>query len=308
MKKLNTIEFVAKAKVIHGDRYDYSKTVYVHSQTKVVIVCPIHGEFEQTPADHLRGRGCLKCGQASCGIKQKKDAETAFVKKCKEKHGDKYLYEKVGYIDSHAKIKVTCPKHGDFITTPNRILNGSGCPKCKSEKLHSLYSKSTERFISDAISVHGDMFDYGKTIYVNNKQKVKVICRKHGEFEISALSHLQGCGCPKCGSTGESKIAHCLEKHGIEYKREYYIKDTTNTNGQKRFFVDFYIPSSNTAIEYNGAQHYKSIKFLGGDARLEKQKERDVKLAKVCEDKKINLCVIPYSEYANIEKILTSIL
>lgn len=63
MKKLNTIEFVAKAKVIHGDRYDYSKTVYVHSQTKVVIVCPIHGEFEQTPADHLRGRGCHGCSQ-----------------------------------------------------------------------------------------------------------------------------------------------------------------------------------------------------------------------------------------------------
>jgi hypothetical protein len=57
---MNTKDFIEKAKKIHGDKYDYSKVEYVDSQTKVCIICPIHGEFFVTPHNHLRGRICQK--------------------------------------------------------------------------------------------------------------------------------------------------------------------------------------------------------------------------------------------------------
>lgn len=56
-----TEEWINKVKLIHNDRYDYSKTQYINSYTNVCIICPIHGEFFQTPHAHLAGCGCPKC-------------------------------------------------------------------------------------------------------------------------------------------------------------------------------------------------------------------------------------------------------
>ena len=63
MKKLTTEEFIKRVREIHGDKYDYSKVKYVNNRTKICIICPIHGEFWQTPSQHLRGRGCIECGK-----------------------------------------------------------------------------------------------------------------------------------------------------------------------------------------------------------------------------------------------------
>ena len=61
-KKSTTGEFISKSKLIHGDKYDYSKVEYVNNHSKVCIICPGHGEFWQTPANHLKNRGCPICG------------------------------------------------------------------------------------------------------------------------------------------------------------------------------------------------------------------------------------------------------
>lgn len=60
-KKLSQDEFIAKARAIHGDKYDYSKVVYTNSATKVCIICPVHGEFWQKPSLHLQHKGCRRC-------------------------------------------------------------------------------------------------------------------------------------------------------------------------------------------------------------------------------------------------------
>ena len=204
----NTEVFVRKARLVHGNKYDYSKVNYVNSATKVCIICPIHGEFLQAPAEHLRGKGCVKCGQALCGKKQRQKANETFVERCKEIHGDKYTYDKVDYVDSHTKIIVTCKEHGDFPTVPNRMLNGSGCPKCKSEKAHETLSKGTSRFIEEAKRVHGDLYDYSLCKYYNTHTKVTIICREHGAVEVEAGAHLHGCGCPFCNEPlGEKRIS-----------------------------------------------------------------------------------------------------
>lgn len=140
-----------------------------------------------------------------CGEKQKQKAREKFVERCKEIHGDKYTYEKVNYVDSHTKIIVTCKEHGFFETNPNRMLNGSGCPKCKSEKAHIQYSKSTSRFIEEARLVHGELYDYNLCEYYNSNTKVTIICSEHGAFKIGASEHLHGCGCPICSEHLEER-------------------------------------------------------------------------------------------------------
>lgn len=296
----NTVKFIEKAKQVHGDKYDYSKVEYINSQTKVCIICPIHGEFWQIPADHLRGRACLKCGQISCGEKQKQASKEKFVERCKEIHGNKYNYDKVVYVDALTDIIVTCHTHGDFVTNPNRMLNGHGCPKCHFDTLHSLYSKGRDKFIKDAKEIHGDMFDYSLVDYKNNKTKVKIICNEHGVFETTPEAHLNGCGCPKCEEPlGERKISDYLEEHNIEFQKQYRI----NYKG-RHYRADFYIPSKNLIIEYNGKQHYYQVKYFGGIKKLTTQKERDANLRKHCKANNIKLFEITYLQYPIIRQLL----
>src|SRR4051812_41756005 len=126
MKTIISEKFIEKAKIIHNDKYDYSKTNYTNSKTKIKIICPVHGEFEQTPTDHLRGRNCFKCG---VGIRSKNRTKTTkeFVEKAKTIHGDKYNYHLTAYKNANQKIKITCLIHGEFEQTPNNHLSGKGC-------------------------------------------------------------------------------------------------------------------------------------------------------------------------------------
>lgn len=116
--------FIEKAKEIHGNKYDYSKVEYVNNSTKVCITCPEHGEFWQTPSNHLKGNGCPKCH-----IRSRMDTNT-FIRKAQFVHGYKYDYSKT-FCDGVKKyVEITCPKHGVFRQKANRHLKGHGCPTC----------------------------------------------------------------------------------------------------------------------------------------------------------------------------------
>lgn len=124
--------FIKEAKKIHGEKYNYSKVEYKTIFTKVCIICPKHGEFWQTPANHIWDKnGCDKCGGTA------KLTTKEFVKKAKDIHGNKYDYSKVEYINSKTKVCIVCPKHGEFFQRPNDHLSGYGCPKCKSSHLET---------------------------------------------------------------------------------------------------------------------------------------------------------------------------
>lgn len=123
---MNTEEFIQKAIEKHGNKYDYSKTNYILSRQKVIIICPIHGEFLQTPNDHLNVCGCPECGK----ISKKKYTLDIFKKKAQEIHGNKYDYSKVNYTGMNNKVCIICPEHGEFFQTPNNHINNKkGCKK-----------------------------------------------------------------------------------------------------------------------------------------------------------------------------------
>ena len=248
--------FIQKARKIHGNKYDYSKVEYINANTEVCIVCPKHGEFWQTPASHLNGRGCNLCSKPVFNTK-------SFIEKSQEKHGSKYQYYKSEYINSHAKLIVTCPIHGDFLITPNNHLRGNGCPKCSKEYVDTLQKerakKASFEFENKARKVHGDKYDYSKVEYTNNHTKVCIICPEHGEFWQTPQHHLRGEGCLKCNESNlEREVRVMLEENGINYIQEC---DYSTFRWLKRQRLDFYLPEYNIAIECQGEQHYFPVSF-----------------------------------------------
>ena len=124
-----TEEYVQRAKQIHGDEYDYSKVKYINKNTKICIVCPIHGEFWMTPDKHVNAKqGCPKCA------KNHKMDTKSFIDKAKQIHGEEYDYSKVEYFGNEHKVCIVCNVHGEFWQTPHGHLNGHGCPMCHEEK------------------------------------------------------------------------------------------------------------------------------------------------------------------------------
>lgn len=139
-RTLTTEQFIAKAKIIHNDKYDYSLTKFVNSKIKVKIICPLHGEFEQSHNKHLSKKGCPKCGFISRCNLATSNTET-FIKKAKITHGDKYNYSNVIYTGKENKVDILCKKHGVFKQTPHNHLAGNGCPICKESRGESIVSK-----------------------------------------------------------------------------------------------------------------------------------------------------------------------
>ena len=288
-RRLNTDIFIRKAKTIHGNKYDYSKSEYTDSKTKVCIICPKHGEFWQSPGPHTRGQGCPKCNNER-KTKTFSSNTQDFISKVEQLHGDKYDYSKVKYINAKTKVCIICPKHGEFWQTPINHLRGSGCKICQDESM----SKTTDEFIQQSIRVHDGKYDYSKVEYVNWGTKVCIICPKHGEFWQTPGSHLQGSNCPKCKTShGENIIRDVLNECNIEFFEQYRFDDCRN---KLPLPFDFYLPVVNTCIEYDGVQHFEPVGFFGGEDAMANRKKHDTIKENYCNSKGIKLVRISYKD------------
>lgn len=127
MKKLTLEEFISNSRKKHGEKYDYSKTVYTNKRSKVIIICPVHGEFEQSAGGHMNGYGCKKCSN------NYQMTTEEFIKRASEVH-DKFTYDRTIYTNSKTKVIITCPIHGDFEQIPYDHLVGNGCNQCRLNK------------------------------------------------------------------------------------------------------------------------------------------------------------------------------
>lgn len=291
--------FTNKAKIIHGDKYDYSLVIDSNRKTKIKIICSIHGEFEQSIDNHLMGKGCNKCG-GSIALDFNR-----FIEKAKLIHGDKYDYSKVKYINNKVKVAITCPIHGEFEQTPNSHLNGRGCNKCANKQRQNYKKLGVDGFIKKANLIHNNKYEYKINDYLGSDSYLKIICPIHGEFEQRILNHLyQKNGCPKCKeSKGETQIAEWLEANNIKYIRQYRFPDCRNI---KPLPFDFYLPEINMCIEYQGEQHFRPIKRFGGEEKFKTIVVRDEIKRNYCFNNSINLLNIKYNENI-INKLSTSV-
>ena len=222
--KGTTDEFIERARKIHINKYDYSKVEYINSKTKVCIICPEHGEFWQTPDKHLYGQGCPICGND----KQKSNTEE-FIRKANKIHSNKYDYSKVNYVNSHTKVCIICPEHGEFWQKPNGHLNGQGCPSCN--------KITSDDFIQKATLIHNGKYDYSKVDYKTAKTKVCIICPEHGEFWQAPDKHLSGCGCQKCGGTKKLSIDEFISKANEIHNNKYDYSKVKYINNQTKVCI-----------------------------------------------------------------------
>ena len=188
MKKYTQKEFLEKCSERHNWKYDYSHTVYNGITNKITIICPIHGEFEQSAHKHLRGDGCPKCGAKLVGKKHNERAKSLFLSRVYNIFGNKYDFSESEYVTAKTKVKIICHckdvngvEHGEFYASPTNLLSGYGCPKCgvvdgiikKREHTYENYQKLIDDF-------------YGKSTYLVDEysykhdiRNIKVHCNIH---------------------------------------------------------------------------------------------------------------------------------
>lgn len=291
MKKLTFEQFVDKARSIHGDKYGYGKGTYLGTHIKFCFTCFEHGDFWQTPHNHLAGQGCSSCGYIKNSLFFKSTIEE-FIEKANKIHNNKYKYPNAIYLSANKKLLITCENHGDFEQTPNNHLNGQGCPFCYKEIVGKWNCLTTEEFIKRAIEIHGDKYDYSKVNYSNSQVKVCIICPEHGEFWQTPNDHIYGHGCLKCNdSKGEKLIIDILDENNIEYIREYKIPEQIY-----KFRYDFYLPRYNILIEFHGIQHYKPVEFFGGEEAFKELQFRDMFKKELAKELKIQLIEFNYKQ------------
>ena len=256
---------------------------YVNTHTKVLCKCINCGyEWSPTPDKLLQGRGCPCCSKRIKGTKES-------LQKDLDKN-NKFIKVIGNYKDRNTPIEVMCNKcNYIWKARPYDLINKCGCPKC-SQKVPPTQIEVIQRInkVSPYIQVLSK--------YINANTPIKCKCKKcNCEWEAIPGNLFHGTGCPRCKeSKGERTIESILISNGVNYIRQYFIKNPFGNN--KNVYIDFYLPDYNTFIEYNGEQHYIPVEHFGGKIQFNKQIERDQNLRSYCKNNNIKLIEIKYNE------------
>lgn len=258
--KKTTEDFINEANKKWNFKYDYSNTKYNGRLKKITYKCPEHGIIEQSAKLHLKS-GCQYCN----GRGISKYTKESFIKKANLVHNNFYDYSNIIFNNINDKISIECPVHGLFEQkAANHINSKNGCPKCNGG-----VKNTQSEFIEKASSIHNDTFDYKNLIYKNSHSKIKITCKKHGEFEQLAYMHLKTkLSCPKCVAENTSSQT---EKEIINFIKQYYenkiIPNDRNILGYKE--VDIYLPDIKLGIEFHG-NYWHTEEFVGKNYHFNK--------------------------------------
>lgn len=159
-----------------------------------------------------------------------------FINDANNVHGNKYDYSKAIYQNSRKKVTIVCKAHGEFSKSPETHLAGQGCKIC-----NGYITLTQQSFIEEANVVHGLLYDYSNTIFISKKEKVKIICKTHGEFEQLPSSHIKGHGCNKC--------AQLARTQSQRYTTKEFIDSVTKTHNSKYNYSKVIYHNSQTKVE-----------------------------------------------------------
>lgn len=295
MIKLTQEEFIKRSKKIHNNKYDYKQVIYINSKVKVKIKCNTCNKvFEQVPNRHLNGYECNYCN-----YNNRKLTTENFIKRSKKIHNNKYDYSQVIYIHLSIKVQIKCNTCNiNFEQLPHHHLSGQTCKNCYIHLTDTL-----EQFINKAKLVHKDKYDYDLVEYINTKIKVKIKCNKcNNIFEQLPCTHINGR--PKCKfSTGELKCEEILQnmENVKEFISQYRFDYCRNI---RPLPFDFKVILNNDKyflIEFNGEQHYLNNHW---GVNLKDIKMRDKIKYDYCKNNNINLLILKYTDFNNIENII----
>lgn len=232
MRKLTQDEFVQKAKQVHGDKYDYSESVFVNTRTKIAIVCPKHGVFTQTASSHLMGHGCPRCMA---------DAVRA-------RAGDADFYNRAYTPERQAKMEATCMERYGAKTF---ALSSEGRAKIDAIKSTSEFRQKMHNIIaSDGVQARTKQTcreRYGVDSFMQTADGRKIMhdaMTKDGAMDKVIQKKKQN------GTVNTSKPEEELYKILCDvFGREDVIRQYRSD--VYPFFCDFYIKSLDFYIEHN---------------------------------------------------------
>jgi hypothetical protein len=285
-KKLTTEEFILRARAIHGDRYDFSKTKYGSAHEQVTVTCKVHGDIQTRPANFLSGKGCRHCGRVIAAESQA-NTTAGFIEVAKSKHGDRYDYSRTDYKGATRKVVIGCVAHGYFLQTPQNHLQNNGCKQCGLEARALTRMMTNEEFIRRAKIIHGDRYSYSRVEYQGVFKKVEILCQDHGYFSQTPDRHLAGCGCSGCAAVGPS----LPELELLDFVRTL----DPDVEGSNRSVIgnlelDIFSAKHRIAVEFHGL-YYHSDKFRPANYHLDK--------LKLCQTEGIDLIQVFEDEWAD---------
>lgn len=224
-KKVTTEIFIEKAIAKHGNKYDYSESVYTKSKEDLIIRCPTHGLFQQTPDCHVQGSGCTKCSHDRLSKERTKDF-SKWVEEANRIHNFKYDYSDSIYQGANERITIHCSIHGLFKQIASSHIKGYGCNDCGNNQIGKALASNINAFIEKSHIVHKYRYDYSKAKYTTALKKIEIICSIHGSFFQPPAAHLKGKGCSKCNLLG-----------GIGFTKEAFIEQANkNYNGKAKLY------------------------------------------------------------------------
>lgn len=211
----NKETFVQKASLKHGGKFDYSKFEYLNAKSRSIIICPVHGEFEQTSDKHMQSKhGCYECARIFIAeasrdrdnhptFKRESISKEQFLERVRLKHGDKFGIDLSNYFGfTKGTVTIICLEHGSSTYVPQAFISSEcGCRECGSQKKNTSKTRSYEDFIDNVTRIHQNKYTYpesNKEVYENRKSVITVVCSIHGEFTKKAQKHLSGQGCFEC--------------------------------------------------------------------------------------------------------------
>lgn len=300
--------FVARARQIHGDDYDYSIGNYINYNTRFEVLHKICNKtFYLLPQNHIH----YESGCPHCFAPRARTTEE-FINEAKEKHKDKFNYDKVIYLTSITKIKITCNTCNiEFEQTPSQHLNNKfPCINCFLESV----TKTTNQFIEESKLLYGNKFCYDKTNYINSYSDIDLYCNDCGtHFKQNVRSHFQGVGCRVCTPKGISKSSQrWLDYLGIPKDIGIYREVKIKLPNMKKYFTaDGFDPTTNTIYEFHGDYWHGNPKIYDPDdinkvnnKTFGKLFEQTTKRSQKLRNAGYNLVSIWESEWNEIEKNL----
>ena len=266
-RRMSQEDFVARCREVHGDKYDYSRAQYVNKNTNVEIICPKHGSFWQLPSNHWKGQGCPKCAG-----RMRANGERGFLKRCHEVHGDKYDYSQVEYKGGRIPVTIICPEHGSFLQTPERHLEGRGCPKCGQMRAQASRAK---RVAHAAASVRPKLASPQSMRHVKRSAKPHVpkqpvgrprkdMTREPWRVQRHVVTTCVGNAKLSAGSLSvadakETTYTILIDVFGAsDVQRDY-------TDAARQFTCDFYIASRDLFIDFYAAPEHGGHWFNAND-------------------------------------------
>ena len=294
-------------KIINDNLYINSTnpTILLYCFINTIIddpLCPVCNEKTKFfTFDHGYQKYCsMKCRSRATIIC---DTTETCLSKFKQVHGNTYSYEESVYINNKTKIKIKCYKHGYFFQTPNDHKSGKGCPKCGRIKQTNKRKCSVDYQKNKFKEIHNNKYIYYWKTYKSNTTKMKMKCKKCGTifFQTPKKHKLIKC-CAFCaGTKGEQKIMKVLQENKVNYIFQHKFIDCKN---KLPLPFDFFIPSYNICIEYDGEGHFEKFRYHNAENKFIETKINDNIKTKYCESNNIKLIRIPYFKYDYIDNIL----